>query len=271
MTTISEVAVELIPATACERRRPGAVARGLTLAYGLASYVAFLAAFLYAMGFVGNWGVPKGIDTGASGAVVPSLLINAALLAGFVLQHTIMARPAFKRWWTKIVPKPIERSTYVWMASACLGLIFWQWRPLTQTVWSVGGLAGSALAVVSLMGWAIVLVASFAISHMDLFGVRQTWLEFKARTYRPVGFRLVGFYKLIRHPLMVGFLIAFWATPVMSVGHLFFAGMTTGYILFGTWMEERDLVAEHGESYLEYRRRVPGFIPGTKRGIRHEA
>jgi protein-S-isoprenylcysteine O-methyltransferase Ste14 len=178
-----------------------------------------------------------------------------------------MARPGFKRWWTRIVPKPIERSTYVWMASACLGLIFWQWRPLTQEVWRVGGIAGSALTVVSLLGWSVVLVASFAISHMDLFGVRQTWLAFRARTYRPVGFQLVGFYKLIRHPLMVGFLIAFWATPAMTVGHLFFAAMTSGYILFGTYMEERDLIAEHGADYLEYKRRVRGFIPVPKRGV----
>lgn len=265
MSTIPNTVPTLHPVTQTQPRSR-AVARTLTLIYGLVSYLAFLAAFLYAIGFVGNWAVPKSIDTGGTpGDVIPSLLIDAGLLILFVVQHTIMARPAFKRWWTRIVPKPIERSTFVLLASACLGLIFWQWRPLPQIVWQVGGVAGSALAVLSLFGYAVVLVASFAISHIDLFGVRQTWLAFKERTYTPVGFRLVGLYKLVRHPLMVGFVIAFWATPTMTLGHLWFAALTTGYILFGTYMEERDLIAEHRESYLEYRRKVRGFIPLPKR------
>jgi protein-S-isoprenylcysteine O-methyltransferase Ste14 len=266
MSTVSNAAAGLDHTEAVADRPAGAVARGLTLAYGVACYLSFLAAFLYAMGFVGNWGVPKSVDTGTPGRVIPSLLINAALLASFVVQHTVMARPGFKRWWTRIIPKPMERSTFVLLASACLGLIFWQWRPLPQTIWQIGGLTGSALAVLCLFGWAVVLVASFAISHVDLFGLRQSWLAFRERTYQPVGFRLVGFYRIVRHPLMVGFLVAFWSTPLMSVGHLFFAAMTSGYILFGTWMEERDLIAEHGEAYRDYRRRVRGFVPLPKRG-----
>jgi protein-S-isoprenylcysteine O-methyltransferase Ste14 len=175
-----------------------------------------------------------------------------------------MARPAFKRWWTRMVPKPVERSTFVLAASAVLGLLYWQWRPLPQVVWNVGGPAGAALTALSLAGWTIVLVASTTISHMDLFGVRQAWLRFRNRPYSPVGFRLAGLYRLVRHPLMVGFLIAFWATPRMTVGRLFFAIMTTLYIMFGTWVEERDLIAEHGEQYLAYKRQVPGFIPLPK-------
>jgi protein-S-isoprenylcysteine O-methyltransferase Ste14 len=233
----------------------------LTLAYGLLSYGAFLASFLYAIGFIGNWLVPKSIDTGTVRPISQSLLINAALLALFVLQHTIMARPAFKRWWTRIVPTPVERSTFVLLASASLGLIFWQWRPLPQEVWHISGPAGFVLSALSLSGWAVVFIASLTISHLDLFGVRQAWFRFQNLPYAPVGFRLAGLYRIVRHPLMVGFLIAFWVTPRMSVGHLFFAVMTTGYILFGTWIEERDLIAEHGERYLDYKRRVPGLIP----------
>lgn len=236
-----------------------------SMVYGLAAYAGFLAAFLYAMGFVGNWFVPKSIDTGTPGELLPSLAINGVLLVLFVLQHTIMARPAFKRWWTQIVPKAVERSTYVIAASACLGLMYWQWRPLPQVVWAVTSPALKiALTALSLAGWGIVLLSSFMVSHWDLFGLRQVWLRFRERAYRPVGFRLVGLYKLVRHPLMVGFLIAFWATPVMSVGHLFFAIMVTGYIFFGTWVEERDLIAEHGEDYLKYRRSVRGFVPLPK-------
>lgn len=245
--------------------RGNRLAGWMTLAYGLTAYASFLATILYAIGFVGNWVVPKGIDAGEPGAVAASMLLNAALLSLFVVQHTIMARPAFKRVWTRIVPKPIERSTFVLASSACLGLVFWQWRPLPQVIWSVDGPIGSVLAGVSLLGWAIVFIASFTISHVDLFGVRQAWLRFRERSYTPVGFRLAGLYRLVRHPLMVGFLIAFWSTPTMTLGHLFFSLLTTGYILFGTWVEERDLIAEHGERYLAYKRSVRGLIPIPRR------
>lgn len=234
--------------------------------YGLTAYAAFLAAFLYAIGFVGNWVVPKSIDSGTTGPLIPSLLINAALLSVFVVQHTVMARPAFKRWWTRIIPHAIERSTFVLAASASLGLIFWLWRPLPETVWAVEHPALRwALSGVSLGGYGIVLVSSFMVSHFDLFGLRQVWLRLRGENYRPVGFRLVGLYKVVRHPLMLGFLIAFWATPTMTVGHLFFSVMTTIYIAMGVWFEERDLVAEHGEKYREYRRRIRGIIPLPRR------
>jgi protein-S-isoprenylcysteine O-methyltransferase Ste14 len=246
--------------------RPASLGGIATLTYGLIGYASFNAAILYAIGFIGGWFVPKTIDSGAAGPVGSSLLINAGLLCVFVVQHTIMARPAFKRWWTRIVPKSIERSTFVLLASASLGLVFWQWRPLPHVLWSVGGPAAMALSALSLAGWSIVMIASFTISHWDLFGVRQTWMRFRNRPYAPVGFRLAGFYRIVRHPLMVGFIIAFWATPTMTVGHLFFAVMTTGYILFGTWVEERDLIAEHGERYLSYKRQVRGLIPLLKTG-----
>ncbi len=240
--------------------------RFAVVVYGLAAYATFLAAFTYAIGFVGNWVVPKGIDDGSPGALVPSLLINGILLCAFVVQHTVMARPAFKRWWVRIVPAAIERSTFVLLASVILLVTFWQWRPLPGVVWTVESTAGRyALVGLSLLGWGTVLLSSFMVSHFDLFGLRQVWFALRARAYRPVGFRLRGLYRLVRHPLMVGFLIAFWATPDMSVGHLFFAVMTTAYIFFGTHVEERDLITEHGESYLGYRRKVRGFVPIPKR------
>ncbi|MCC6677573.1 MAG: isoprenylcysteine carboxylmethyltransferase family protein [Phycisphaerales bacterium] len=241
------------------------LARAATLAYGLTAYAGFFISITYAIGFLGNWLVPKSIDTGAAGPVLPSLLINAALLMVFVLQHTIMARPAFKRWFTRFVPRSIERSTFVLAASAALGLIFWQWRPAPQVIWSTDVPAlRIALNAVSISGWAIVFLASFMVSHFDLFGLRQTWLRFRDQPYRPVGFRLVGLYKLVRHPLMLGFIIAIWATPSLTIGHLFFAVMVSLYIAMGVWFEERDLVAEHGENYLKYRRSVRALIPLPK-------
>jgi protein-S-isoprenylcysteine O-methyltransferase Ste14 len=230
------------------------------------AYLTFFGAFLYAIGFVGNWLVPKSIDSGHAGPVTPSLLINGAILAAFVLQHTIMARPGFKRAWTRIIPKQAERSTYVLLASAILLVLFWQWRPLPTILWQTTSPGAAwALSAISLLGWATVLAASCMVSHLDLFGLRQSWLAFRGRTYRPVGFRLVGLYKLVRHPLMLGFLIAFWSTPTMTTGHLFFAIMTTAYILMGIWFEERDLVREHRDSYLEYRRTTPALIPIPRR------
>lgn len=238
------------------------IARAATLAYGLVAYAAFVLTFCYAVGFTGNWIVPKSIDSGRAGALVPSLLINSALLMVFVLQHTIMARPAFKRWFTRIVPRSIERSTFVLAASASLGLLFWQWRPAPQVLWAAETpWLRTALAALSLSGYGIVLLSSFMVSHFDLFGLRQAWLRFRDRPYRPVGFRLVGLYKLVRHPLMLGFLIAFWATPDLTVGHLFFSVMVSLYIAMGLWFEERDLVAEHGENYLKYRRSVRAIVP----------
>lgn len=237
-----------------------------TLVYGLIAYASFLAAILYAIGFLSNTLVPKSIDSGVAGPVFPALLINSALLLVFVVQHTVMARHAFKRVWTRIIPAAIERSTFVIAASASFGLVFWQWKPLPDVLWSVSNpIAAGTITAVSLLGWAIVFASSFMVSHFDLFGLRQTWIRFREREYHPVGFRLIGLYKIVRHPLMLGFLIAFWAAPTMTIGRLFFAVMVTGYILFGTWMEERDLVAEHGESYRQYRRNVRGLIPLPRR------
>ncbi|MFO0837928.1 MAG: NnrU family protein [Phycisphaerae bacterium] len=232
-----------------------------TLAYGVICYAFFFATIMYAIGFVGNWLVPKSIDTGPVRPIWQSVLINAALLSVFVLQHTIMARPAFKRWWTRIVPRAAERSTFVLLASASLGLVFWQWRPLPQTIWSVERPAAYLLDALALAGWAVMFASSFAISHFDLFGLRQAWLRFRNTPYRALNFRVTGLYRIVRHPLMLGLLIAFWSAPVMSLGRLCFALLCTGYILFGTWMEERDLIAEHGERYLQYRRRVRGLVP----------
>jgi protein-S-isoprenylcysteine O-methyltransferase Ste14 len=240
--------------------------RVAVLATGVIAYLMFFGTILYAIGFVANLVVPKGIDDGAVGPAGPSLLINGALLALFVVQHTVMARPAFKRWFTRFVPAAMERSLFVAAASGILMLTFWQWRPLPQTVWNVEhpALAGVLLAG-SMLGWAVVFGSSFMINHFDLFGLRQSVNGFLGRDTRPVGFKLVGLYKLVRHPLMVGFLLAFWLTPTMSVGHLFFAVMTTGYIFFGTWIEERDLVAHLGDAYLDYKRRVRGFVPLPRR------
>jgi methanethiol S-methyltransferase len=259
--TLTEPAV-LSRADGAEQAWPARIA---VFVYGVVAYTTFLVAFLYAMGFVGNWLVPKGIDSGTPGALLPSLLINGLLLSAFVVQHTIMARPKFKRWWTQFIPPSIERSTFVLLASTILLVTFWQWRPLPQIVWQTTHPIGVyGLSALSLLGWGIVLLASFMVSHFDLFGLRQVWFRLQAKAYRPVGFRLVGLYKLVRHPLMLGFLIAFWATPTMTVGHLFFAIMTTLYIFFGTHVEERDLIAEHGEKYLEYRRKVRGLVPLPK-------
>ena len=241
-------------------------ARVGVFAYGLVAYAAFFGTILYAIGFVGNWMVPKSIDSGAAGDMPASLLINAALLSVFVVQHTVMARPAFKRWVTRWLAPSMERSTFVLAACGALALVFWQWRPLPSIVWEVTQPAWAwVLRGVSLGGWATVFASSFMVSHFDLFGLRQVWFKLVGREYRPVGFRLVGLYRLVRHPLMLGFLLAFWATPVMSVGHLFFGVMVSLYIAMGVWFEERDLVAEHGEDYLKYRRSVRAIVPLPRR------
>jgi protein-S-isoprenylcysteine O-methyltransferase Ste14 len=252
-------------ASRIERPR-GLAGRVGIFTFGLVAYLGFFLTFIYAIGFIGNWIVPKSIDGGAAGPVVPSLLINAGLLMLFVVQHTIMARPAFKRWWTRIVPASMERSVFVAATVVCLGLLFWQWRPLPQVIWRVEGVGGALLTALCLSGWGIALLSSCLVSHFDLFGLRQVWMRLRDVPYRPVGFRLRGLYRLVRHPLMLGFLIAFWATPVMTLGHLFFAVMTTLYIRMGTWFEERDLIAEHGEEYLEYQRSVPGILPVPRGG-----
>lgn len=263
---MSSESSSMCPFSRLSAHSPRTLGGACALAYGLLAYLAFFVTILYAIGFVENWLVPKSIDSGEPGSLLPSLLINAALLSVFVVQHTIMARPGFKRWWTKFVPASIERSTFVLFACLSLGLIFWQWRPLPEVIWSVEQPAlAIVLSAISLLGWAIVFAASFMVSHFDLFGLRQVWQRWNNHPQSSVGFRLVGLYRIVRHPLMLGFLIAFWFTPHMTVGHLFFAAMTTGYIFMGVWFEERDLIAKHGEDYLSYKRAVPGIFPRPRR------
>lgn len=240
--------------------------RVLAFVYGVVSYLVFFVTFLYAIGFVGNWLVPKSIDSGNPAPFGQALLINLLLLGLFALQHSLMARPGFKRWWTQFVPKPIERSTYVLLASLALIILFWQWRPMPDTLWNTGNsIARYALWALFLVGWLTVLVGTSLINHFDLFGLRQVYLYQQGREYTEVGFRTPFLYKVVRHPIMLGFIIAFWATPSMSFGHFLFAVGTTAFILIAIQLEERDIVSVHGATYEDYRRRVFAFLPIPKR------
>lgn len=241
--------------------------RSLAVLYGGACYTAFLATFLYAIAFVAGFGVPKHIDNGAQTPLWTALAIDIGLLALFAVQHSGMARPAFKRWWTRFVPPAIERSTFVLVSSAVLALLFWLWRPLPQVVWQVdAGLARGVLWGVSLFGWLLVLTSSFTINHFELFGLRQVWLHARGRVAKDEPFVIRAMYRIVRHPLMLGFLIAFWATPTMTIGHLLFTAVVTGYIFVAVkFLEERDLVAMHGDTYRDYQRKVPMLLPGRRR------
>lgn len=239
--------------------------RSVVFAYGLGCYVVFLATYLYAIGFVVNLFVPRSIDSPRTGDFVSSLVVDIALLLVFALQHSVMARRGFKQWLTSFLPEPAERSTYVLASSLALIALFAFWRPLGGIVWSVQQpTAVIVLYALCAFGWLLVLISTFLINHFDLFGLRQIWLYLIGTEYRPIGFRTPGPYRLVRHPLYVGWLFAFWATPTMSAAHLLFAIATTGYILIAIRLEERDLIANLGNAYRDYRRRVPMLIPFTR-------
>jgi len=237
----------------------------LAFVYGVISYLVFFGSFLYAIGFAGNIVVPKTIDSGAEGAFVPSLLIDALLLGLFAIQHSVMARQGFKRWWTRFIPKPIERSTYVLFSSLLLALLYWQWQPILSVIWNVRNPIGSlVLSALFWAGWLLVLASTFVINHFDLFGLRQVYLFQKGKQYTDLVFKKRFFYRFVRHPLLLGFMIAFWATPKMTLGHLVFAVATTAYMLIAIQLEERDMANIHGDAYRQYQREVSMLIPLPK-------
>jgi protein-S-isoprenylcysteine O-methyltransferase Ste14 len=251
-----------LPVSAPAGNRVAPAPRVLAVAYGGVSYLIFLGTLLYAVGFVGDLLVPKSVDTGPPESPAEAVAVNLLLLGLFAVQHSVMARPGFKRVWTRLVPPPVERSTYVLASSLLLALVFWQWRPLPGVVWEVRQpAAAAALWVLFGAGWLVVLVSSFLIDHFDLFGLRQVCLYATGRPYSPLPFRTPALYRVVRHPIMLGFLIAFWAAPVMTWGHLLFAATTTAYIFVGVGLEERDLRTAFGGAYEQYRRRVGMIVP----------
>ena len=233
--------------------------------YGLVAYLAFLGTILYAIGFISGLIVPKTIDTGPVVPLAEALVVNMLLLSLFAVQHSVMARKPFKRWWTQYVPKSIERSTYVLLSSLALMLLFWQWRPMPEVLWQVSNPSiAMALTSLSHFGWVLVFASTFLINHFELFGVHQVINNLSGREMPAARFRTPVLYKVVRHPLYLGFIIAFWVAPVMTVGHALFAAVTTAYILVGIALEERDLVEQFGNEYRRYRERVPMLIPWRK-------
>jgi protein-S-isoprenylcysteine O-methyltransferase Ste14 len=240
--------------------------RTFALAYGVASYLVFLASFVYAIGFVGNLLVPKSIDSGVGGPGPLAFAVDVSLLGLFAVPHSVMARQWFKRWWTRIIPPVAERSTYVLVSSLLLGLLFWQWRPLPGVLWDVTNPIGRGLVLaVFWAGWAIAILSTFLINHFDLFGLRQVSLAFSGRAYPPVEFKTPFLYLWVRHPLMLGLLLAFWAAPTMTLGRLLFAAATTAYVLLALPFEERDLVSFYGERYEAYKRQAGLLLPKVRK------
>ncbi len=241
-----------------------AVVRCLTLSYGVMTYLVFLASFLYAIGWVGNFVVPTTLDGQPETGTLQALLVNLGLLTLFAVQHSVMARPAFKRWWVKIVPQAVERTTYVLLSSLAMFALFAFWEPLGGTVWHVTDpVVRGVLYAGFALGWGLVLVSTFLTSHWDLFGLRQVWLSFRNRPYTPLPFVTPLPYRIVRHPLYLGWLFAFWCTPLMTISHLVFAIVTTAYIVVATHLEERDLIEAHGDAYRRYQAQVPMLIPGA--------
>jgi protein-S-isoprenylcysteine O-methyltransferase Ste14 len=249
------------PATAV--RASGGFGSALALVFGALSYLAFFAVFLGFLAFVENVSLPTTIDAGRTSSTLTAVLVDVGLLGLFALQHSVMARGGFKAWWTRVIPATLERSTYVLLSSVLVALVVWQWRPVTGVVWNVTNpVARWVLIGLSLVGAGIVLLSSFLVNHFDLFGLRQVYLAWRGKPYTAPPFRLVLLYRVVRHPLMLGLLILFWAAPLMTVGHLLFAGVWTIYILLSVrLLEERDLVAAFGDTYVAYRRQVPMLLP----------
>jgi protein-S-isoprenylcysteine O-methyltransferase Ste14 len=251
-----------LPEEARRRREESATGRIAGFLFGAVAYLVFLVAFLYAVGFGAGMVVPKAIDDGPVAPAMEALIVNLLLMSLFAVQHSVMARKGFKQWWTQFVPKSVERSVYVLSASLVLILLFWQWRPMPTVVWQVTvPAAATALMALSFTGWLLVLTSTFLINHFELFGLHQVAANLAGRALPAPRFTTPVVYKLVRHPIYLGFIVAFWATPVMTVGHLLFAAVTTAYIFVGIFLEERDLVAQFGEQYERYRAQVGMLIP----------
>lgn len=238
--------------------------RIVAFGYGVVAYLVFFLTFLYAIGFVSGLAVPKTLDTGAVVGSTEAVIVDLILMSIFAVQHSVMARAPFKRWWVQYVPASVERSTYVLLSSLALILLFWQWRPMPAVVWATTPPLATAITILSLVGWLIVLLSTFLINHFELFGLHQVFSYLSGRAMPAPRFKAPLLYKLVRHPIYLGFVIAFWAAPVMTAGHLLFAAVTTAYIFVGIFLEERDLVAVFGDDYRRYRQKVSMLIPWRK-------